>query len=301
MRGKLLIISNDSDRVTDDVIEWIKYFDPKCGIDKINSTDFTKTISLNSNSYDSVWYRKVPSSITHFTSNDRDNFVLSELKSQHVAYLKSYSFKKGLGTVDGVAPNKILTLRLAKTIGLSVPDTILTSSKKDLKIFYNNNKEVIFKCISDPIVLKEKGRKMMLYTSLLVKEELDQLSEFFFPTLFQQRIVKEYEIRIFFINDCFYSMAIFSSKNKKTEVDFRVYDFENPNRTVPYELPDEIKQKLISLMSLMELNTGSIDLMKGVDGKYYFLEVNPVGQFDNLSRICNYRIEKEIAKLLIKQ
>ena len=191
------------------------------------------------------------------------------------------------------------TLRLAKNIGLSIPDTILTSSKKDLIRFYKNNEEVIFKCISDPIVLKENEKKMMLYTSLLNKEELDQLSDFFFPTLFQQRILKEYEIRVFFINDCFYSMAIFSSNNKKTEVDFRVYDFENPNRTVPYQLPDEIKQKLTSLMNLMDLNTGSIDLMRGVDGEYYFLEVNPVGQFGNVSEICNYYIEKKIANYLI--
>ena len=299
MGSKVLIISHDSDGVTDDVIEWVKYLDIKCDIDKKNNTDFTKTIDLYSDTYDSIWYRKIPSSITSFTANDKDNFILSELKSQHIAYLKSYSFKKCLGTVDDVAPNKMSTLRLAKNIGLSIPDTILTSSKKDLIRFYKNNEEVIFKCISDPIVLKENEKKMMLYTSLLNKEELDQLSDFFFPTLFQQRILKEYEIRVFFINDCFYSMAIFSSNNKKTEVDFRVYDFENPNRTVPYQLPDEIKQKLTSLMNLMDLNTGSIDLMRGVDGEYYFLEVNPVGQFGNVSEICNYYIEKKIANYLI--
>jgi glutathione synthase/RimK-type ligase-like ATP-grasp enzyme len=93
-------------------------------------------------------------------------------------------------------------------------------------------------------------------------------------------------------------MAIFSQSNKMTETDYRNYDLDNPNRIVPYKLNKQLENKLILLLENLELNSGSIDLIKSKDGKYYFLEVNPVGQFGQLSYNCNYNIEKIIAKSL---
>ena len=52
------------------------------------------------------------------------------------------------------------------------------------------------------------------------------------------------------------------------------------------------------LMHDLELNTGSIDLVLGQDGKYYFLEVNPCGQYRMTSDPCNYYLDKLIAKTL---
>lgn len=50
-------------------------------------------------------------------------------------------------------------------------------------------------------------------------------------------------------------------------------------------------------MSRLDLNCGSFDFIKNKD-QYYFLEINPVGQFLGLSKICNYSLEKEIAEYL---
>ena len=50
----------------------------------------------------------------------------------------------------------------------------------------------------------------------------------------------------------------------------------------------------------MGINTGSIDLIYSLSNEYVFLEVNPQGQFDWLSKNCNYYIEKDIAELLKK-
>jgi len=50
-------------------------------------------------------------------------------------------------------------------------------------------------------------------------------------------------------------------------------------------------------MLSLDLNCGSLDFIKSGD-KYYFLEVNAIGQFLGLSFICNYSLEKEIATYL---
>ncbi|MDO9254630.1 MAG: hypothetical protein Q7U54_03885 [Bacteroidales bacterium] len=51
-------------------------------------------------------------------------------------------------------------------------------------------------------------------------------------------------------------------------------------------------------MKKLKLNMGSIDIIKSIEGKYYFLEINPVGQYDFVSFHCNYNIHMEIAKYL---
>ena len=48
----------------------------------------------------------------------------------------------------------------------------------------------------------------------------------------------------------------------------------------------------------MGLKSGSIDMIYSTDNIYYFLEVNPVGQFYQVSFPANYYLEKEIAKTL---
>lgn len=66
---------------------------------------------------------------------------------------------------------------------------------------------------------------------------------------------------------------------------------------MPYCLPKNIEQKIHLLMQSLDLNSGSLDFIKS-GSKYYFLEVNPVGQFLGMSVLCNYLLEKEIAEYL---
>jgi glutathione synthase/RimK-type ligase-like ATP-grasp enzyme len=122
----------------------------------------------------------------------------------------------------------------------------------------------------------------------------------FFPSLFQQKIEKKYELRVFYLNNVFYSMAIFSQNDMKTKIDFRNYNYKTPNRNVPYKLPLEIESKLHLLMLQLELTTASIDLIVDLNENYVFLEVNPDGQFGMISYPCNYYLEKEIANQLTK-
>ena len=51
-------------------------------------------------------------------------------------------------------------------------------------------------------------------------------------------------------------------------------------------------------MDNLKLNSGSIDLVYTKDEDYYFLEVNPVGQFAMVSEPCNYYLEKIVAQKL---
>ena len=93
-------------------------------------------------------------------------------------------------------------------------------------------------------------------------------------------------------------MAIFSQNDMQTAIDFRQYNSNNPNRNVPFKLPDNLKKSLTKLMCDIGLNTGSIDMIYTKDKEYVFLEVNPVGQFKMTSMPCNYYIERDVARIL---
>lgn len=53
-------------------------------------------------------------------------------------------------------------------------------------------------------------------------------------------------------------------------------------------------------MNSLNLNTGSIDLIVDTQDNYYFLEINPVGQFGMVSQPCNYYLEKKVAEYLVQ-
>jgi hypothetical protein len=72
------------------------------------------------------------------------------------------------------------------------------------------------------------------------------------------------------------------------------------NRCVPFLLPTNVETQIRSFMSTVDLVTGSIDLIYGTDNVFYFLEVNPIGQFGYLSAVNNAHLEREVALALTK-
>jgi hypothetical protein len=116
-------------------------------------------------------------------------------------------------------------------------------------------------------------------------------------SLFQQMINAECELRTFYLDGEFYSTAIVNSGT--TDIKLSVKRDMNV-KMIAYDLPEDIRQKLTVLMRKLNLNTGSIDIIKSREGEYYFLEVNPIGQFSGYGFSCNYQLERRVAEWLIR-
>ena len=147
---------------------------------------------------------------------------------------------------------------------------------------------------------EDKGKKTkgVLYTELLEEGNLGKIPSTFFPSLFQEALDKEMELRIFYLKEKCYSMAIFSQLDEQTNVDFRMYNYEKGNRNVPYVIPKKLELKILKLMELLRLESGSLDFIKTKEGRFVFLEVNPSGQFGMTSTPCNYYLEEKITQYL---
>jgi len=195
--------------------------------------------------------------------------------------------------------NKLQILRKAQEVGLNIPATVITNNKETVVTFLKEHEIIITKPLGEAVFIDYKNVHFLSYTIVLNNSNIREIPETFFPSLFQENIDKKYEIRAFVLGKKIFSMAIFSQNDPKTLQDFRRYNYQNPNRFVPFNLPSQIESKIFCLMDELDLQTGSIDLIKDTTGKYYFLEINPNGQYGMVSKPCNYFLEREIAEYLI--
>ena len=317
----ILILSEETDVSTSDVIEWLTSFGAQCI--RINTEDElkinlislneTENVVLNSNNGDEIdlskinsfWYRRGVINLSNFKHNIPINPELQDHLYKEKYYLLNFVYfllekKHSLGKFNNAVVSKLKSLYYAEKCNLKIPKTNVFYTKTQIEELRKSNNKLITKCIQDmpQIVIKDKG--WFLYTEEIDDLNLAEINENFSPSIVQEKINKKYELRVFYLNGKCYSMAIFSQLDKQTETDFRKYNLENPNRNVPYKLPQNVENKIRKLMNLLDLNTGSIDIIVTKNNEYVFLEVNPVGQFGMVSQPCNYYLEKKIAEYLKK-
>jgi ATP-GRASP peptide maturase of grasp-with-spasm system len=194
--------------------------------------------------------------------------------------------------------NKLLLCDKAAEAGFQVPETLVTTSKAALQTFMEKHGEVITKPIETQIDYLSQHLWLPMYTEVLTQEQVDRLPEQFNLSLFQQKITKKYELRVFCFDKAHYAMAIFSQRDKQTAIDFRKYNMKKPNRNVPFQLPAAIGEKIERFLALSGYDCGSLDLLVNEADEYFFLEINPVGQFGMVSAPCHYKLERKIADYL---
>ncbi|WP_378180860.1 hypothetical protein [Aquimarina sp. SS2-1] len=313
----ILVIGDANDITTNITMEWIQHY--TSDVKRINFSDFTPLNGLRlSNDTNSVvladidmstvhkiWHRR--GSIRFLSKKLRANTSLYPyLKKEEDSLLKSLEDMLGdhseyIGSYHKEVENyKIDYLITAKECGISIPDTLITTAKKELKLFFNTYDQIITKDIRYGIKIHQAEQSLYSAGTFIVNQEMiGSMNNTFAPTLVQEKIEKKYEIRVFFFKERLYPMAILSQNDKQTTIDYRNYNRKRPNRNVPVLLPDTIEKKVLDFIGKCGLSTGSIDMIVDTFDNYIFLEVNPQGQLDWVSKNCNYHIEKEIAEYLI--
>ncbi len=320
----ILIISSDDDRSTNDVIDWLrrgkeKFVRVSADVSlKLNSLKIDasendiqlniKGDSFKLSEFKSIWYRRSWIKFDHqWIGSGLDKDFDRELNRQLVSEVEVYSKyflgelkRKSLNKPEDVFINKLTVLRKCASLGVKFPTTVVTSSKEEVVRFKQEVGSIITKNISQGIFVGYQGSTINSYTMLVTDEMIDGLEDSFAPMMFQNTVNKAFEIRAFYLNGKFYCSAILSQNDDQTKIDFRNYNLLKPNRTPPFSLPEKQEDILRKLMNELGLNSGSIDLLVTEEGEYIFLEVNPIGQFGQVSKPCNYRIEKKVAEYLME-
>lgn len=263
-------------------------------------------VPIDLDAIDGFWYRRgnLHLSLPFGREAIRHDRVKMHLDTEWMAVQQlvqeAFGARVKLGSAQAETEGrKLKDLFLAQKAGFAVPDTLVTTDKNKLTHFVQAYPSVITKPLNyhvnietTDVFFKSTG------TRIIASADLDLLDDHFFPLFAQAYIDKKIEIRIFFLKNQLFPMAIFSQQDDTTRLDYRHYNTEKPNRNVPFALPEAVVQCVLRFIEYTQLDTGSIDVMLGQDGVYYFLEVNPCGQFSWVSLHCNYYLEERIAQYL---
>jgi hypothetical protein len=261
---------------------------------------------INMDEINVVWYRRWYEyrDIGFKPANKHERQLMRELQreAEAILFYLFYAMQDKVWLTDPVVNklhNKLFALHAAQSLGLSIPASFITNHTEEVIGFMKANENIITKPIGDPSVYFDPdGTNYKNYTEKLTLKMLKKLPPQIFMSLFQQMVNAECEIRTFYLDGDFYSTAILHSGT--TDIKLSVKRDMNV-KMVAYDLPADVKQKLRLLMKQLNLNTGSIDIIKSKDGIHYFLEVNPIGQFTGYGFSCNYHLEKIVAEWLIKK
>lgn len=179
------------------------------------------------------------------------------------------------------ASNKLLQLTVAREVGLTVPDTLVTSSRDDaLSFLSRHGGHVVAKPLSVGYVETAAGVvEGQIYTSHVAEENLDDAGLLArCPTLLQQQLTKAADVRVTIVDRRVTAIDLLPESPSSAPVDIR----ESDPRSLTYEpvaLLSSVELRILELMDRFGLRFGAIDLVRTTTGEYVFLEINPNGQW----------------------
>jgi glutathione synthase/RimK-type ligase-like ATP-grasp enzyme len=177
------------------------------------------------------------------------------------------------------ANSKLLQLRLARKMGLKIPNTLVSNNPTEIKRFIQQQKEgAIYKTLFPTFWIGESDMRLTYTREISLQHLPDDAILQTTPGIFQNKINKAYELRITYFGDHAISVKIHSQDHPKGILDWRYI----PTKELLIEecrIPDLIHQRCKELMKQLNLVFGCFDFIVTHDNEYYFLEVNEQGQF----------------------
>ena len=253
-----------------------------------------------------IWYRRlrVGSNLEQYMQQEYIGATLQEANSTLRGTLDSMDvFQLDYYMKHRIAANKFQQLKLAQSIGMKIPPTLLTNQLSSAKAFYEQqHQNAIVKMQSSFAIYDDRGQEQVVFTNKVTPELLEEQGEQplqLCPMQFQSNIIKKRELRITVVSDQLFVAAIDSQKMDSAKYDWRKEGRNLLKDWYPCEIPQKLKQQILQLMDIYQLNYGAFDFIETPEGELIFLEVNAGGEFCWLDDLFNQGISTAIADTLL--
>lgn len=275
----------------------VRYF-PASGKNKFNLRICGRELSLSR--INAAYFRRPgrPVASTNIESGHREY-----CESEWISLLKSlssvlhYQWLNSPQAIDA-AENKPLQIFLAAQMGFNIPETIVTNDVASAQELLDSGK-TIAKPLRNALVKTGDQESVIFTTSVNAIDQRSISSIHAAPIIFQRQIEKEFDVRVTVVGNNVFAVAIYSQENVDTMVDWR----NGENLTLKHlaiDLPDDVRELCIGLVNRLHLRFGAIDLIKDRRGKYWFLEINPNGQWAWIENRTGAPIASAIVDELIR-
>lgn len=233
----------------------------------------------------------------HSTYNSNLSFEKQLYRSQWTAFLRNLVLFEDVIWMNNPvntfkAENKMLQLKYAKQVGFKYPHTLLLNSLENVKI--NESSNYILKSL-DTVLLKKDQKEAFVYTNVIEGRELIESEFTIAPVVLQKYLHPKVDLRVTVIGSRVFAVKIVKDdkgvagdwRKVKEHLDFLVTN-----------LPEDIKKKCVKIVKKFGLVFGGIDLIFH-NNSYYFIEVNPTGEWGWLKNKSNMKIDKAICDYLL--
>lgn len=198
-----------------------------------------------------------------------------------------------------LASNKIMQLMIAEDLGLRVPPTLVTNSPNDIRKFgeYLSDGKLVAKAVRHGFVRGEDG-VMLAGTQPFVLEDLEvEGTAKNIPLQIQLRITKKCDIRVVVVDDEIFPTRIFSNETSEASLDWRFEQINGEHlRHETFKLPPDLETLCLELPKRMGLRYSSMDLIEDKEGVFWFLELNPNGQWAWIEQLTGCKIRDAIIR-----
>lgn len=257
----------------------------------------------------SVWERRplVPSELRCLNREEinRHNIMEAHGFLSFLLYYLEDRFCLGHHLYDRSASSKMLQLKIARKLGMMIPDTCFANNKSAIEAFCGKYEKIGIKSIvNDNIWFNDDGIEHILYTQAITADDLIKLDEQSFSqtvSYLQNYIDKAFELRITVVDSHIFACKIDSQIMGKRfgQVDWRQgLDFDMSHSK--YNLPAHIADFCKTFLQKLHLNFGCFDFIVTPEGKYVFLECNSNGQWLWIEHETGMEISRCIAETLMR-
>lgn len=193
------------------------------------------------------------------------------------------------------AENKMYQLCIAEESGFRIPKTHVTNSSG---ISIDDEKEYIVKSLDTALFYDlENNKEMFTYSNVIKGLEVRQYNLESAPIFIQEFLQPKIDCRITFVDGKIFPVKI-QKNGQGIYGDWRFY--KEQLDYVLFELPKNVEDAIFKLMDKLHLKFGGIDLAN-VDGEYYFIEINPTGEWGWLEIKTNLAISSAIQVAMCKE
>jgi ATP-grasp ribosomal peptide maturase len=192
---------------------------------------------------------------------------------------------------NAAADYKPTQLAVAQRLGLTVPPTLVTNDPDDARAFIAAHDQVIYKTLRWTPYARE-GVPVTGWADPVTADEIDDNVRVA-PHLFQARVDKVADVRVLAVG-----RRVFAVRIDCDLLDWRK-DYSALSYTV-VDLPRHVNKMLLAFLEYFELPSGSFDLAMDQEGNYWWLELNPNGQWGWLEQKTGLDMAAAFAELLAR-
>jgi len=315
----ILIISNKWDISVDFVIQLLQ--DAKHPYLRLNTEDLNSSLatitfpnfqiffSRKKKTYDlardigAIWYRRPGKIFDGMNKDDRPSEATQRfVNDQWYSWIEAIQVVPDITWVNrpqanDAMENKIRQLFLAKVIGFTIPETIVSNDPIYIrKQIADHGDVMVAKALYSPLI-EESDQDYFIFTTKICQNDIqrdDQIK--ITPSIFQKILLPKIDYRVTVVGDIVLAARIEADTNCTVELDWRTQ--KNGLRFVRTTLPEAIENLCRNYVKESGLVFGAIDLVKYED-QFIFLEINPNGEWGWLQKPNGLPIATAIVEFLI--